>query len=188
MPRHRSIEEGIAKGTRLADGTSAVPTKRSRKKGYGEKPPQRVEGEVRRPAWMNDDPAALDCWERVTELLAKRGQLSRDSEVALESLCQTYSEWCRLRAFLKENGTTFKQLATAARAIKNLTADDLDDPRLYVTKTYPEVRQFQQTDRALRMWLIEFGLTDASRAKIGVTGSENSEGEESDVLAQYGLN
>lgn len=131
--------------------------------------PARVEGRPTQPQWL--DGHALACWQRVSDLLFMRGQLSAESELSLSALAHCYAEWMELAEDLKKNGR-FQMVATAA-------GNETERAR-------PAVAAFQDCDRRLKGWLIEFGLTDASRAKVAGSGAQTP--DEDDPLARYGLN
>ena len=130
--------------------------------------PPRVEGVPNPPAWFTPD--ALTCWIRMCDLLFARGQLTRESETSLIALCVCYSDWVELVQDIQINGrttVTYTQGGGAKDVVR------------------PEVTVFSDTDRRLRGWLTEFGLTDATRGKVGGTPSAPTGGD--DPLAAYGL-
>lgn len=131
--------------------------------------PTRVEGMPEPPEWLQGH--ALECWQRVSDLLFKRGQLSADSTMSLLALCQTYAEWVDLARDIRENGR-FQTVETQAGG--------------FMERARPAVQAFSDCDRRLKGWLIEFGLTDASRAKVAAQAPSSS--DEDDPLARYGLN
>lgn len=112
-------------------------------------PPPRVAGRVEPPSSMKGD--ALICWKALADLLTKRAQLTLDSRPSLVCLCETYAERERHKKVLAKRGWVMKQTTT--------TGATVEKPR-------PEVSMFQDADRRYRAWLIEFGLTDASRGKV----------------------
>lgn len=112
-------------------------------------PPPRVQGLVSPPKDMKAD--ALICWKAMTDLLAKRGQLTLDSRPSLVCLCETYAERERHKKALAKRGWVMKQETTTGAIVE---------------KPRPEVAMYQDADRRFRAWLIEFGLTDASRGKV----------------------
>lgn len=154
--RPEPIEKRLAKGN-------------TQRRPVPENVPARVEGMPKRPDWLSGP--ALECWERVTHLLFARGQLTADSELPLQALCQTYAEWVGLRDDLEANGR-FQKVRTQSGA--------------EMERVRPAVTAFQDADRRLKGWLIEFGLTDASRAKVAAI--RPPEGPQEDPLGRYGLN
>lgn len=136
--------------------------------------PERVAGIPEAPQWLAGH--ALVCWRKTADLLQRRGQLSADSELSLLALCTVYAEWMELAEDIRENGR-FQRVKTKAG-----TEDD--GQAAYMERQRPAVAAFQDADRRLRAWLVEFGLTDAARGKVATTPPENPD----EVLSRYGLN
>ena len=113
--------------------------------------PARVSGVPDMPSTFKG--AAKTYWEWVVDLLGQRGQLTLDSRASLVALCECYAEREKLRKHLERKGH-FQNVKT--------TAGDT------VEKLRPAVPAFQDADRRYRAWLVEFGLTDASRGKVQV--------------------
>jgi P27 family predicted phage terminase small subunit len=151
------------------------------------------------PKWMTG--YAKECWDTVTAVLAARGQLSPDSLFALDALVQCLVEWKSLSTDLRKRGRTQKVMLTiagkAGKKNKNDGAPGVepdDDPldgkkkkppnHLMMERARPQVQMFQDCDRRLRAWLVEFGLTDAARAKVNGTSPETPK---KDPLAEFGL-
>jgi P27 family predicted phage terminase small subunit len=130
--------------------------------------PIRIVGVPQPPKWLSG--AALDGWNRFSEILFKRSQLSEETETSLLAIALCYEEWIGLRLDLRENGHT--QIVQ--------TRDG------QVERLRPAAQAFSDADKRLRAWLIEFGLTDASRGKVSVP-EEFGAGAD-DPLARYGLN
>jgi P27 family predicted phage terminase small subunit len=130
--------------------------------------PARVEGQPEPPEWL--DGKALEGWNRFSEILFKRGQLSKETEASLLALSLCYEEWLILKADLRKYGYT--QIVTG----RDGTSE----------RSRPAAAAFISADNRLRSWLTEFGLTDASRGKVTV--SEEHSALANDPLARYGLN
>jgi P27 family predicted phage terminase small subunit len=160
------LEKKVAKGARGA-ATAAKSA------------PARVESNPQPPEWLKDH--ALTCWNRVSNILFMRGQLSADSEIALLGLSMCYAEWVELAHDLHLNGR-FQKVMTKAAA---MTGNE-DGESAYMERARPSLAAFQDCDRRLKNWLVEFGLTDASRSKVTVGAPEAA--DEDDPLARYGLN
>jgi P27 family predicted phage terminase small subunit len=121
----------------------------ARKEREARTPPARVQGIVSPPKGMKGH--ALTCWKQTCELLKKRFQLTLDSRPSLICLCETYAEREELKETLETEGR-FQMVTTGSGdAMK---------------RAHPAVAAFQDADRRLKGWLIEFGLTDASRGKV----------------------
>jgi P27 family predicted phage terminase small subunit len=140
--------------------------------------PARVAVQPEAPAWLVGH--AKDCWDRTGGLLFARGQFSADSEMSLIALCQCYAEWVELAEDIRVNGR-FQKVRTKAGAGAE------DDEASYMERVRPAVAAFQDCDRRLKGWLVEFGLTDASRGKVSTAGGEDPAADD-DPLARYGLN
>lgn len=112
---------------------------------------------------------ALDCWNEYAALLKQRGQISKESRISLAALCECYAEWRELGDDLRANGR-FQKVTTGS-------GDEMERVR-------PALAAYQDADRRLRAWLIEFGLTDASRAKVSGTPEDDAD----NPLAEFGLN
>lgn len=138
--------------------------------------PTRVEGQIDPPAELTG--IALDCWVRLSQVLTARGQLSLDSYWSLIALCECFAEWEELRRDIRDHGRTQKVKTKGAAKSRSKLA--------VMERQRPQVAMFQDADRRLKGWLIEFGLTDASRGKVG--GTEPPQGNSADPLAAYGLN
>jgi P27 family predicted phage terminase small subunit len=137
MPR-RSLPPEVkeAKGTQRAGRDAATP-------------PARVPGVVAVPKGYKGH--ALTCWKAITDLLAKRHQLTLDSRPALICLCDTYAEREVLKETLEKEGRF--------QSVKTGSGDAM-------LRAHPALAAYQDADRRYRAWLIEFGLTDASRGKV----------------------
>lgn len=148
-------------------------------------PPTRVEGVPEPPEFITGH--ALDAWRRAADLLAKRGQLSQDSYFALLAFATCYAEWLDLADDIRKNGRTQKVKTKAGTRASGRAApkNSKVDKSALMERQRPQVAMFQDADRRLRAWLIEFGLTDASRGKVpaGDPGKK-----EEDPAAKYGLN
>lgn len=112
---------------------------------------------------------SLECWNEYAPLLKQRGQISKESRISLTALCECYAEWRELGDDLRENGR-FQKVTTGS-------GDEMERVR-------PALAAYQDADRRLRAWLIEFGLTDASRAKVSGT----PEADNDSPYAEFGLN
>jgi P27 family predicted phage terminase small subunit len=85
-------------------------------------------------------------WSRITAELAKMDLLKVTDRAALAAYCMCYSRWVAAEKAIKSKGMTYK-------------ANGL-------TKINPLVRVAQDTLSLMKAYLIEFGLTPASRTRI----------------------
>lgn len=165
----------------MAGRRPAPPEKREAKGTTKKRPnkadiPARTDGIPTPPAWLSKPERAA--WETFAKLLATRGQLSPDSTPSLIALCAVFAEWTELRDDLRKAGR-FQRVLTVAGADKKTPSDED-----YMERPRPALAAFQDADRRLKGWLIEFGLTDASRGKV----QTKAPSLEDDPLAKYGLN
>ena len=116
---------------------------------------ERVEGRPLPPPWLFG--RGLEIWESYTALLEMRGQLSLESFWPLCGLVECTLRWEELRSDIAEKGYT--------QEVKIYGAKE-DDDSAVMERMRPTVGLFMETDRAFRQWLAEFGLTDATRARV----------------------
>lgn len=190
-PRSRIVVEDVVDGTVTPEG-KVIRKYRPRK---GRSPdvdapvPPRVVNRIPPPPWVHLNPHATEIWNRVTDLLHERNQLSEDSRSSLEGLCQCYADWRRLRDFVEANGHTYQivnPVFAGAMQRGNLEPEEAASNPIYqITKKRPEATEFAEVDRRFRAWLIEFGLTDYSRGRIRVAPRGKAAGTSG--LEDYGL-
>lgn len=90
-------------------------------------------------------------WDHFAEILTNMDVITLADEAALCRLCETYAEVIELQLDIELEGRTYRTFSREG----NLTF-----------RTRPEVRLLQETDRRLRGYLADFGLTPASRSKV----------------------
>lgn len=112
-------------------------------------PPPRLSGVPSPPKSLKGP--ALEFWVLVTKILKARHQLGVDSAPALVALCQCYGERVELQEIIETEGR-FQTLTT--------TKGDS------VRKAHPAVAMLRDADARYRAWLLEFGMTDASRGGV----------------------
>lgn len=162
--RPKPIEHRIGEGNR-----SRRPLPKAPARVYGAPPPPR-----------HFRGYALQAWRDFSKILRARGQLSKESGIALEALCACFAEWHELADDIRKHGR-FQTVAVASSGAK------VERPR-------PAVAALRDADRRLKGWLIEFGLTDASRGKVHTGGfsvpdeTRDEEPLDDDPIARYGLN
>lgn len=120
------------------------------------------------PIWLSKDANLF--WQHVTTMLTLRSQISKESYTSLIALCECFASWKSLRDDILQNGYTHF----------------IDGPYGEVERPRPQVAMFSDADKRLKAWLIEFGLTDASRSKVRIRAVKNT--IEHDPLAEFGLN
>lgn len=148
--------------------------------------PAPIVGVPQAPPWLSE--YALEYWAKLSKTLAARKQLTLDDYYALEACCECYSEWRTALEDMKEGGR-YQDVTTGS-------GDTMERIR-------PCVSVYQSADMRLKGYLIEFGLTAVSRAKVPLDddgarkphgrkrGEEEAAGSgqaPADPLDRYGLN
>ena len=129
-----------------------------------------------------------EVWAVLKRVLRKRGHFTIENQFAIHGLVSATAEFMICRHIVNTEGRTYKVLSTAAtRALRPGEMEDIKwTEEHYLTKVRPEVHLLFQADRRMRMWLCEFGLTEATRVRVG--SPQEEEGDADDVLGAYGLN
>jgi len=107
---------------------------------------------LKSPDWL--DKQAKETFEVLAPLLHKMNVVSESDKLALEMLCDAYSEYRIARKFIQENGSTYK--CVTANGIMN--------------RTRPEVAIVNDSWKRVRSMMSEFGLTPSSRNKVSAIG------------------
>ena len=121
------------------------------------KEPKPKAGKIKKP--KNLTPQASKVWDSLCELLDSIGVLTIADSLALERLCECYSEIKKADIEIKKYGIIYK--------VKTSTNDDE-----VLLKPNPAVTQRADADRRFKAYLIEFGLTPSARTKIEVIEKE----------------
>lgn len=109
------------------------------------------------PEWLPEDGRAE--WVRVGRLLNQLHVLTEADNTALAAYCDAYSRWRKARKLIEDDGMT---TTTAAGNLK----------------AHPATVVVHQAMTEMRQFMIEFGLTPSSRARVGqVPAAEPSEFE-----------
>ena len=103
------------------------------------------------------DKAAKAEWKRITALLESMGVLSETDAPSIEQYCETYSEWRKA----KDN------VAKTGQAIVRSSANGAPT----VTKN-PFIAVKQAAAAQCYRYLVEFGMTPASRSRLQVEAKE----------------
>lgn len=99
-------------------------------------------------------------WESISPILLQMGVLSDADKFALERLCECYAEIQSLQDEINTNGRTFETTSTAGDK---------------TIKANPAVAMLADADRRFKSYLVEFGLTPASRSKVQVMTDDEKE-------------
>ena len=118
-------------------------------------------------------PAHLDAngkaaWKKLCALLGKMGVLTEADGLALERLCDCYSDILQCRELIERDGRTY-------------TTTDQNSNTLI--KNNPAVNQLRAADAQFKSYLVEFGLTPAARTKVNVDLPDGDKKE--DPLGSY---
>lgn len=117
------------------------------------------------PAHLSD--GAKESWGYVAVILDEMGVLTRADRVALEGLCEAYTELRAARKSLADAGSITYETT-------NATGGKMIRPR-------PELAMIADADRRLMAWLTKFGLTPADRSRVSAAN-----GSEANAFADLG--
>lgn len=106
------------------------------------------------PDHLNDIAKAE--WNRISEILLRLGLLTTLDRAALAAYCTTYARWIEAEEALKKTGPI----------VRSPNGHPILSPYLVVAN-----RALEQ----MRAFMIEFGLTPASRSRISVNVHENED-------------
>ncbi len=122
-----------------------------------------VVGDVEPPERLS--PVAADLWRDMAGQLAECGLLSTLDLVALEMLCEAYSDWCQASEELAQN-TIPVDPRDPTRGFRQSRYQLIKDGNGWTKIVpHPAYAAMQDADRRIRQWLVEFGCTPAARAK-----------------------
>jgi P27 family predicted phage terminase small subunit len=117
-----------------------------------------VLAEATPPEWL--DERAREMWTALSPLLINLKVLTVADAAALSALCDAWSEWRLARDVVKRDGMVSEEpVMTRSGEIAG-----------YKIRQRPEVGIASDAWRRVRLMMVEFGLTPASRTKVhGVT-------------------
>jgi len=102
-------------------------------------------------------PAAKSEWKRIVPQLEEMGRLSKNDRTELALYCQAYARWKKAEDVLNEKGELYK----------TQSGNVITSPMLWVAnKAMEQCHKF----------LVEFGMTPASRGRINVAGPGEDDG------------
>lgn len=102
---------------------------------------------------------AREAWDRIGPELEKMGVLTTADGLALELLCDAYAEWDAARNAVRRYGTTYSTKTKSGKMVR----------------PHPSVRIAAEAWRRVHRMLLEFGLTPASRTRVGRVPVEDDE-------------
>mgnify|MGYP000935816214 CR=1 FL=1 len=117
------------------------------------------------PAYLSD--SGKIAWGRLTVILDRIGVLTEADALALERLCDCYSDILASRELIERDGRTYRTVNESGQELM---------------KANPAVAQLRAAESAFRSYLIEFGLTPAARSKVTAAPDAN---KKADPLGQY---
>jgi P27 family predicted phage terminase small subunit len=95
-------------------------------------------------------------WNRMAEMLVRLGLLTALDRAALAAYCTTYARWIEAEVAIKKTGTV----------VKTQSGYPINSPYLVVAN-----RALEQ----MRSFMIEFGLTPASRSRISINAHDSED-------------
>lgn len=125
------------------------------------------------PAHLSDESKVA--WGRLTAMLDRIGVLTEADALALERLCDCYSEILECRVLIARDGRTYSSIRTEGEG------DDVQE--MVLIKANPAVAMLADADRRFKGYLVEFGLTPAARSKVQAKGGDGD--DEKDPLKEF---
>jgi P27 family predicted phage terminase small subunit len=111
--------------------------------------------------------SAKVAWGRLTVLLDRMGVLTEADGMALERLCDCYTDILECQKLIRRDGRTYKVMTQTGEIL---------------VKGNPAVAQLRAADAQFKSYLVEFGLTPAARSKVQVDGDNE---KEKDPLGEF---
>lgn len=127
------------------------------KRPLNSKEPKPKEGYPDIPQHFNEQAKDIYLW--LCDMLNDMGLLTVVDGIAIERLTKCYIEILECDKVIEEHGQVQQVVNTQGEL---------------VLKSNPAVAQRADADRRLRAWMIEYGLTQASRSKVKVNGKEEA--------------
>lgn len=130
------------------------------------------------PAYLSD--AGKVAWGRLCVLLDRMGVLTEADSLALERLCDCYTEILECRALIERDGRTYSSVTTRTTSEEGeeTTVEEVKS----LLKANPAVAMMADADRRFKSYLVEFGLTPAARSKVHATPDDDTK---KDPLAEF---
>jgi len=135
-------------------GRRPIPTEIKKLNGNpGKRPlnqaePQPKTGEPTQPQGLST--AARKEWRRVVPILLKMGVLTEVDGPALAAYCEAWASWTAALKDIRKNGLSY----VAPTGVKHLN---------------PVIPERDKAIQVMKTFLVEFGMTPASRSRIHVT-------------------
>lgn len=121
----------------------------------GESPtPVAVENLPPCPEWLEEEAQAM--YARLAPLMGQLGLLTEATCETFAGYCQCYGQWKNAAAIVKKEGLTYTSTTGAMRI-------------------HPAAQYASDMTKQLRLYASEFGLTPASRNRVGVKVSKEAD-------------
>lgn len=130
------------------------------------------------PAHLSDD--AKVSWGRLGVMLDRLGVLTETDALALERLCDCYSEILECRALVESKGRIYSSVRKKRISVEG-DEETVIEEEVSLLKANPAVAMLADADRRFKSYLVEFGLTPAARTKIQARPDD----EKTDPLAEF---
>ena len=108
---------------------------------------------------------AKTVWPRLSQKLDRMGVLTVADELALERMCETYADILECEQDIRDNGYTY-----------------WSDGETRLLKANPAVAAKRAFEALFKAYLVEFGLTPSSRARVNGDGGEGGDEGDGDGL------
>ena len=109
-------------------------------------------------------------WKRIVPELRSLGVLSKIDRAALEGYCRAYARWMEAEAHIAKFGIIFREPAMAG-GVPLLFAGEVVIAR---EKKSPAVTISEGAMKLMKSFLIEFGMTPASRSRLVTKAEEQA--------------
>jgi P27 family predicted phage terminase small subunit len=127
------------------------------KRALNDREPTPADGVPDRPEMLIGEAAAE--WDRVSQVLAEMGLLTRADRSALAAYCTAYARWLQAEEQVAKFGTIVKS------------------PEKGFPMKSPYLTVADQALETMRKFMVEFGLTPSSRSRIRLPGHGPAEDE-----------
>jgi P27 family predicted phage terminase small subunit len=133
------------------------------------KPSQVTAGRPKQPDHLSE--AAKKEWRRIIPLLEQRGTLSKADSAVLALYCETHARWLQAK----------QEVATHGLMIEATVLDSAGE-QVTTRKANPALKVAENTERSLRAFLREFGMTPGTRERVKPAKAEEKPKEDEEPL------
>lgn len=134
------------------------------KRSLNKNEPQPQLGEPEMPVGLL--PVAQEEWKHIVPQLLAMGVLSKVDQKALAAYCACYARWCQAEADVAKYGLTIEE-----PVINTATGKQRKLGKKYVVrlKANPAAAKSSDAMKLMKSFLIEFGMTPASRSRLSTS-------------------